>query len=283
MDEPSTAAAQSGAPVVLGVVGQPDVAARSLSPVMHGAAIAKLGLNAYYVPLAVRERAIRKALRGLPRLGFRGVNVTMPYKPVAAEVADTRSDVVERSGVANTLVIDEHGRIHAESTDGLGVVEAIRARGSSLEGAEIVLIGAGGAATEVAHALCAAGAGRLHLWNRTLERAEQLAETLQRVFPAQGIEVHTDVPIHVPAHVLASAIPHEAAAELELTGIRPETLVVDLAYRTDRQPTALVEAAQIRGAACVDGREVLVRQGAASFRLWFGIEPPTEVMHSAVR
>lgn len=270
-------------PVVLGVAGEPEVVARSLSPQMYGAAFAAAGINGFYVPLGIRPGAARKALRSLPRLGFRGANVTMPFKALAAEIADSRSEAVEQMGVANTLVISSDGRIHAEATDGQAVVAlAEQELSHGLQGKSVVLVGAGGAATECAFALGHAGASQISIWNRTPERAENLAERLRTVFPALGVEVRDELPIHVPADLLVSAVPEDAIPEQALFQLAAGKVIVDLAYRSDRQPTALVRTARKCAVAVVDGRQVLVGQGAASFRCWFAFEPPIEEMKRAV-
>lgn len=268
---------------MIGVAGTAAAVANSLSPRMMAAAFAELDLEAYYVPLALRERSAAKALRALPRLGFRGCNVTMPYKRIAAEVAHSRSDVVERSGAANTLVVRDDGTIHAEATDGEAVVAAIADRGVSLAGARIIVVGAGGAAAEAALACADAGATRIDVWNRTRANGEALVDRLRIVAPALELQVHDRMPIREPAHVLLGCVPADAIDPRALAALHEDTLFVDFAYRRDGRPTPMIAAVASRPERCVDGRELLVRQGAASFRHWFGIEAPTKVMSSAVR
>ena len=270
-------------PVVLGVAGSAEVVANSLSPRMMRAAFEALGLDAHYVPLALRDRSAAKALRGLPRLGFRGCNVTMPFKPLAAQVAHSRSETVERTGVANTLVIRPDGTIHAEATDGVAVTDAIAARGVSLEGARVLVVGAGGAALEASVACVDAGVERIDIWNRTRASAEALAAHLRKLAPALALQVHDRMPIREPAHVLIGCVPADAFEPRALTGLHEGTLVVDLAYRRDGRPTPMMVAVSEDPQRGVDGRELLVRQGAVAFREWFGIEAPTEVMQRAVR
>jgi shikimate dehydrogenase len=271
-------------PVLLGVVGAPAVVANSLSPAMFAAAFEARGRVAYYVPLAIRERAARKALRGLARLGFAGANVTMPYKAIAAEMAHTRSALVEQTGVANTLRIDSSGQVHAEATDGLAMAAAVRAAGRDLAGATVTVLGSGGAATEAAYACGAAGARKLRLWNRTPERALALIERLRASYPQLVLELSEELPIDVPADVFVSAVP--AAALAPQAFVSPiaggSTLVVDFAYRADRQPTPLIEVAQRHSQDAVDGRELLVRQAAEAYRVWFDDDPPVEEMSRAV-
>jgi shikimate dehydrogenase len=230
----------------------------------------------------VRERAVRKALRSVPRLGFRGVNVTMPYKHIAAEVADLRSDLVERTGVANTLVVTPAGQLRAEATDGHAVQAAIEASPARLPGADVLLLGAGGAATEAAVACARGGAARITIWNRTPARAHELAAVVRDLHPETTLEVSPRLPIGEAAHIVVGAVPGDAVPESALAQMSSPALVVDLAYRPDRQPTPLIRAALDRGLQTVDGRELLVRQGAASFALWFGFDPPIEVMLRAV-
>lgn len=269
---------------MLGVAGTADVVANSLSPAMFAAAFSAIpDLHGYYVPLAMRERAARKALRGIARMGFHGVNVTMPFKPIAAEVAHSRSAAVERSGVANTLLVTEEGLLHAEATDGLAVIELLAASEIDLPTSTVTLLGAGGAAIDVAWALAGAGVARLQLWNRTIDRARRLAADLQIVHPELVLEVYETLPIHDPARVLVSAVPRDsfdvgAPVPMWHSGLT----VVDLAYRPDRQPTPLLRSAAAAGASCIDGRRVLAHQGAAAFRLWFGQDAPIEVMERAV-
>jgi shikimate dehydrogenase len=270
-------------PAVLGVAGTPDVVANSLSPRMMRAAFEALGIDAHYVPLALRERSAAKALRALPRLGFRGCNVTMPYKPLAAQIAHTRSETVERTGVANTLVIAPDGTIHAEATDGIALRDALVSRDVSLAGERVVLIGSGGVAMEAAVACAELGAGRIDVWNRTRGHAEALADRLRIVAPDLALQVHDRMPIRESARVLLGCVPADALDPRTLSQLHEDTLVVDFAYRRDGRPTPMMTAVAHRPERSVDGRELLVRQGVAAFREWFGVEAPIEVMTSAVR
>ncbi|MEO6867907.1 MAG: hypothetical protein ABI200_07790 [Gaiellales bacterium] len=271
-------------PRVFGVAGTPAAVANSLSPRMMRAAFEALDLDAYYVPLAIRERSASKALRALPRLGFSGCNVTMPYKETAAEVAATCSELVERTGVANTLVVRADGALHAEATDGIAVAAAIRERGVELaDGGRVIVVGAGGAAMEAALACIEAGAREIDIWNRTRSRAEELAARLQKLQPDLQLQVHDRMPIREPAQVLLGCVPADAFDSRALDTLHEGTLVVDLAYRRDGRPTPLMAAVADRPERGVDGREILVRQGAEAFRIWFDIAAPREVMTSAVR
>lgn len=269
-------------PALLGVVGTSAVVANSLSPRMMGAALAELGIDGSYVPLAV-DREPELALRGIGLLGFTGCNVTMPYKQVAAAIADHRSPEVERTGAANTLVVHDDGTIAAAATDGRALVEACAAHDVELAGADVLIVGAGGVAVEAAVACIDVGVRRMHVVNRTRDSAVELARKLHVIAPALELQVHERVPIREAVHVVVGCVPApavQAAAYAELAG---DPSFVDYAYVRSGGPTPMMVAAADRGAAHVDGRELLVRQGAAALRVWFGVEPPIEVMSRAVR
>lgn len=255
---------------------------RSLSPVMFQAAFAARGIRGWYSPLALTEAGARRGLRALPDLGFRGANVTMPFKLLAAEIADTRSDLVQRTGVANTLIVGDDQSIHAEATDGVGVIAALSHRNIELSGADILMLGAGGVARDIACALAAAGAAKIRIWNRNPARASDLCELLQEVQPEMGLEICETLPIGDAAHVVISAVPEHASDGIASKIARVAPVIVDLAYRPDRQHTALASSALARGAQVVEGRELLARQGAASYTHWLGDEAPYKEMLRAI-
>jgi shikimate dehydrogenase len=239
-----------GATRLVGLVGRP--VAGSLSPRMQNAAFAARGLDWAYVPLEVAPAALAEAVRGLPALGFAGANVTMPHKSAAAELCDELDELSRTAGAVNTLVFSA-GRIVGANTDGPAVAGAVEPRG-----ARALVLGRGGAARVVAAALERAGA------------EVRLAARDDAGWPPSGAD----------ATILVNATP--VRDEL-LVEPRPHQQVVDLAYRAGAGPTALVTAARAAGCeTVVDGAEILVRQGAASFELWTGVPAPVEVMRAAV-
>ena len=243
---------------------------------MQNAAFAARGLDWAYVPLPVEPARLEAALAGLAALGFAGANVTVPHKTAVIAFCDELDAVAERAGSVNTIVVRD-GRLLGSSTDGLAVTESV-----GVDGADVLLLGAGGAAQAVATAIVDAGAERLTIAARRAEAAEGLAARLRTVAPAASVEVAgTWPPDAGEATLVVHATP--VRAELILTPGAGQA-VVDLAYRADGRPTALVEAARAVGCAeVVDGLEVLVRQGAASFERWTGVEAPLDVMRAALR
>jgi shikimate dehydrogenase len=261
----------TGATRLVGLIGDP--VAHSLSPRMQNAAFAARGLDWAYVPLHVDADGLEEALRGLPDLGFAGANVTVPHKTAVIPFCDELDAVAERAQSVNTIVVSE-GRLLASSTDGLAVTEAVDAAG-----ANVLVLGAGGAAQAVAVALADAGASSIAVAARRPEGARRLVDFLRE----RGIEAEAAPwpPDGAEATLVVNATPIRDEVPVDL-GAKPA--VVDLAYRADGTPTALVEAARAAGSdPVVDGLEVLVRQGAASFERWTGLPAPVDVMRAALR
>jgi shikimate dehydrogenase len=237
----------SGTTRLVGLLGNP--VSRSVSPRMQNAAFAARGLDWAYVALAVAAGDLEAAVRGLVAVGFAGANVTAPHKRAVVSLCDTLDERSARAGSVNTLVLRE-GRVEGATTDAeiLAEVEAERA----------VVIGAGGAAAAFAAALEERGA-EVRMFSRRGEWP-----------PKAG---RADLVVH------ATPVVDEV-----LFAPGPGHRVIDLAYRPDGRPTALVAAA--RAAGCervVDGLEVLVAQGAASFEHWTGVRAPVDVMRAAAR
>jgi shikimate dehydrogenase len=234
---------------------------------MHNAAFAKLGLDWRYVKLPVPPELFERTVRALPGSGYRGANVTIPHKLAALALADSASEAARKIGAANTLTFGDDG-IEADNTDAGGFLDAL---GEPPAGRRALVLGAGGAARAVVWALAQAGAADVSIWNRTPERAEELASAfgaraVQRPAPADIIVNATSVGLH------EGALPLD---ELDRPGI-----AVELVYGSE---TPFASWAREGGARVVDGLEVLVRQGALSFRCWTGLEPPLDLMREAAR
>ena len=247
--------------------------AHSRSPQVHNAALAAVGLDGWrYLRLPLPPDLFEETVRALPAAGFRGVNVTIPHKHAALALADRASDAARAIGAANTLTFED-GAIVADNTDAPGLLAALP---ESPRGRTALVLGAGGAGRAAAWALATAGA-QVAIWNRTPERARTLAAELgvravDVAEPAEILVNCTSVGLHDPAATF-KALPIEA------DDLGAGSLVVDMVYRAGR--TRLLEAASARGARVVDGLEVLVAQGAASFERWTGLEAPREAMRAA--
>ena len=258
---------------LVGLIGDP--VEHSLSPLMQNAAFAAVALDWAYVPLPVKRERLEEAVAGLEALGFAGANVTIPHKTAVVGFCDELDDVAARAGSVNTLVVRD-GRVLGSSTDGPAVVGLVEA-----EGAHVLVLGAGGGAQAAATSLGDAGAASIAVAARDAERAHALAVRLRTLFPQQEVSAETDwPPPSGDATVLLNATPIRDEVLVQPSA---EQQVVDLAYRQDRSETALVRAAREAGCArVVDGLEVLLAQGAASFERWTGAEAPIGVMRAAL-
>jgi shikimate dehydrogenase len=258
---------------LVGLIGDP--VSHSLSPRMQNAAFAARGLDWTYVPLEVSAKRLEDAVAGLVALGFAGANVTIPHKTAVVAYCDELDDVAERAGSVNTLVV-RAGHVLGSSTDGSAVASLVDAADAS-----VLVLGAGGAAQAVSTALLDAGARELVVAARDAERAHALTARLRTLLPNH--EVRTD---EWPATFTSASLVVNATPVWDrcLVPLAAKQQVVDLAYRSDGVPTAHVAAAQqAKCARIVDGLDVLVEQGAASFERWTGISAPCEVMRAAVR
>jgi shikimate dehydrogenase len=257
----------------LGVCGWP--VAHSLSPRMHAAALAQAGLPDWrYARLPIPPELFAETVRALPAAGFRGVNVTIPHKEAALAVADEATSTAAAIGAANTLSCGPDGRILADNTDAAGLLDALP---WDVRNRTALVLGAGGSARAVVWALLGAGAD-VAVWNRTAERAAGLAGDLgaravRTPGPFDVLVNCTSVGLHDPDATF-KALPVDADS------LVAGRLVVDLVYRPGG--TRLLEAASARGAVVVDGLEILVAQGAASFERWTGMTAPRQAMREAV-
>lgn len=258
-----------------GVTGDP--VSHSRSPAMHEAAFAALGLEAEYQLLPLTAELFDETVRAMPGSGFSGINVTIPHKSAALAVADTASDAARAIGAANTLTFSD-GAIHADNTDAPGMIAAI----GTVSGSALVL-GAGGTARAAVWALKDAGAA-VSVWNRTAERAAGLAEEfgVDHVDSTGGGGGH-DLIVNTTTVGMGGDEDEDSVLEalaLELSAIRSDAVVVDFVYREGGSP--LTNAARAHGLRVVDGPELLARQGALSFEIWWNRPAPLEAMRAAL-
>ena len=270
----------SGSTTLVGLIGDP--VCHSLSPQMQNAAFQELGLDWVYVPLRVAvdvPGSVARALRGLAALSFRGANVTIPHKTAVSAAVDRLTDVARRAGSVNTVIVEPDGSLLGDSTDGLAVVEGL---GAALGGGDlpraVTVLGAGGSARAAAEALARAGC-EVAVLARRREAASALVAEL-------GLPLVTALESDPGgARLVVNCTPLGGARhpdELPAVDLDDCLGVCDLAYRPDGRPTPLADAAAARGVPLVDGLEVLVRQGAASFEIWTGVRAPLEVMRASL-
>ena len=261
----------------LGVLGWP--VAHSRSPAIQNAALEAAGLGAswHYQLLPVPPELFEETVQALPAMGFRGVNVTIPHKQAALALATDASDRARAIGAANTLLFQDDGSIWADNTDAPALIDAVEQH-IPVSGSSALVLGAGGTARAAVWALEKAGSD-ITIWNRTAQRASELAASFGARTVSDPGSVATDVLINCTSVGLHDGDELEALVG-SAEQLRHHRLVVDFVYRTDSTP--LLRAAHTVGVPTVDGLELLIGQGAIAFELFTGVAAPVAAMRAAV-
>jgi len=281
----NTPGAITGHTTLVGVMGWP--VKHSLSPTMHNAAFAESGLDWVYVPLPVYPDHVGEAVRGLRALGFAGANVTVPHKQAVLAHLDEVSRAAQVIGAVNTIVVRD-GVLYGDNTDAAGFVASLHETGFDPAGTYCALLGAGGAARAVVHALADAGALQVCIYNRSISRAGDLCRDMAKFHSGVRFEpmslkdvasIHDDIDLLVNTTPLGMWPATEVSpwpGDLPIPG---HLTVCDLVYNP--QETLFLTQARAVGAEIVDGLGMLVHQGAAAFELWTGRPAPLETMRGA--
>lgn len=267
----------TGATIVVGVAGAPVT--HSLSPLIHNAWIAAARLDAVYVAFPVPADGFAAFATSLRGGIVRGLNVTLPFKETALELADLAGQLAEKSGASNLLTFGADGRITARNTDGPGMLDAIAIQAPGFDPASgpAVILGGGGAARGAAAALLMAGAPAVRLINRTRERVLTMARALGPLATGYGFEEHRvalkDAAVIINATALG--LGGGPGPQIDFAAAPREAVVMDMVYKP--LDTQFLQAARAAGHRTVDGLEMLIRQAAPSFEAFFGRPPPEEV------
>lgn len=259
-----------------GVIGSPI--AHSRSPQIHGHWLATMGLPGHYVPMDVRPDDLADVLRTLPRAGFKGVNITIPHKVSALDLADIVTDRARTMGAANTITFQEDGAIHADNTDGHGFIRNLQEAPCDWrpEAGSAAVLGAGGAARAVIAALLDEGVPEILLSNRTRARADALAQEFGPQVRVIDWDRAGDMLGEAATVVNTTSLGMQGHPPLEvpLGGLRPGTVVTDIVYAPLRTP--LLEQAERLGCHTVDGLGMLLYQAVPGFERWFGACPKVD-------
>jgi len=259
---------------VAAVIGSP--VRHSLSPALHNAAFAQLGLDWVYVALDVEAGEAQRAIDAMRVFGLGGLSVTMPHKEAVAGAVDELDPAAAALRSVNTVVPRPDGTLVGHSTDGAGFVASLAAQGVSVAGRTVCLLGAGGAARAIADALARSGAAQVSVVNRTRSSADDTAALAGRVGVAGVATDIRDADIVVNATSVGmggSDLPCDPAL------LRAGQVVADIVYHP--RLTGLLAAAASVGATTVDGLGMLVHQAALQQQLWHGTLPDTPTMTSA--
>lgn len=258
-----------------------DPVSHSLSPSFQNAAFQEAGVDGVYLALRCGATEVPGLIRGIARADGAG-NVTLPHKEEAAKAVEEPSEFVLLTGACNTFWLED-GRIHGENTDIAGFRGAVLSLlGKSAAGLRILLLGAGGGARGVLAGLVQDGVGEVILWNRTKERADRLAGELGggRATSVPSIAEVEDTTFDLVVNTTALGLAAEDRLPIDLERLRDPGAVLDIAYHPAETP--LVHRARELGIPAADGGEMLILQGAESFRLWWDRQPSLSVMRGAL-
>ena len=252
--------------------------------VMEEAAYTALGLNYRYITMKVTPDGFADAMRAVRAIHMKGVNLTMPHKIKVLPYLDELSPAANIIGAVNTVVVRENGTLFGENTDGKGFVEALLRYGESPRGKNIVILGAGGAARAIAVECALAGASKITVVNRTVERARELADLIRTKTASQAVAVGwemgqgipPDTGILVNATSIGLGEDRENRPGIDYDTIQKHMTVSDVVFNPS--DTLFLQAAAKRGAKTVNGLGMLACQGARNFALWTGLEAPLQVM-----
>ena len=259
-----------------GVIGHPI--AHSRSPLLHGHWLRRYGIKGHYIPLDVAPADLSDVLRTLPRMGFVGVNITIPHKEAILKIADIITDRAALIGAANTLIYRKDGRIHADNTDGAGFIANLRQNAPHWDPTRgpAAVFGAGGAARAVVAALIEVGVPEIRIANRTRPRADALRSDFgAKVMVSEWVQAANMLDGAVTVvNTTALGMTGKPEFRVPLDGLNSDAVVNDLVY-TPLMTQFLAEAKD-RGCTVVDGLGMLLHQAAPGFERWFGRRPEVD-------
>ncbi len=259
-----------------GVIGLP--VSHSRSPRLHNHWLQKYGIHGQYVPLSLKHADLEEAIRALPKLGFVGVNVTIPHKETVLWLADLVTDRAALIGAANTLVFRSDGTLYADNTDGYGFLENLRKSAPDWkpEAGPAAVIGSGGAARAVVASLMEIGVPEIRVSNRNKARAD----TLRSEFGARIIVYdwvwagNTMDGAKLVVNATSLGMKGKPEFRVSLDALSPEAVVTDLVY-TPLETRFLRHATKI-GCTVVDGLGMLLHQAVPAFERWFNKRPDVD-------
>ncbi len=277
-------------PLKYGVVGWP--VEHSLSPAMHNAAFAELGLNAEYQLIPIPPADVISRMRKLPHRDFSGWNVTVPHKAAAAQCVDKIDPPAELVNSVNTVTVEpDTGELSGYSTDGYGLEMALKEHfGFSAQGGRLAFIGGGGATCATAVHMALQGADEIVLLNRSIDKIERIVAIIDANAPAcrtrcislkAAPETIRNALKDIPLAVQSTSLGLHADDPLPIPPflLPPHCRVMDMIYGD----TPFLKALRQESRKTADGLSMLLYQGARSFTLWTGREAPVETMRSALK
>ena len=279
----------TGKTKLLGVIGEPIE--HSLSPVMHNAAIAQMGVDYVYLPFPIKTADLGVAIAGFAAMGLQGFSVTIPHKQAIISLLSDVSAIAKLTGAVNTVWRTEQGW-SGTNTDVEGFVAPLQALNRDWSQTTPVILGHGGAARAVVVGCTQLGCSEIHIVGRNVQKLSQFQqswanaplpitlnvhrwEELPELLPQADLVVNS-TPVGMYPNVEQS--PLDAAA-MQL--LRPSAIAYDLIYTPN--PTQFLQQAKEQGAVAIDGLEMLVQQGAAALKIWVEQTPPVDIMRRSLQ
>lgn len=271
---------------LVGVFGDP--VDENPTGVMEEAAFEALGLPFRYLTIRVQQEDLADAVKALRAFGMRGINLTIPHKISVIPHLDELTEAARIIGAVNT-VINENGKLIGENTDGKGMLQSFSENGCEVKGRHLVILGAGGAARAIAVEAALAGAKKVTVINRTLEKGQELAGMIRSRtgveavalawVPGMSMPRDTDILVNGTSIGLYPDVGNRP--DIDYDSISPQMVVSDVVFNDPN--TLFLQAAAARGAKTINGLGMLANQGAVNFRLWTGREAPVDVMERTLK
>ncbi len=252
--------------LVTGIIGYPLKI--TLSPPMHNSAFKALGIDGIYVQLPVKEEKLKEAVQGLAALGFRGFNVTIPYKKQVMKYLDEISDDALSVDAVNTVLIEEN-KLKGCNTDTYGFEESLNRYKINLKNKKIMLIGAGGVAYACSYIINKKNPANFVITDIIEEKAKKLA----KIYQADKISAQNTEKLAVESDIILNATPVDLQDKL-LPLLKKDSVYYDINYKFNKK--------EQKGVKVVNGSLMLVLQGARAFSIWTGQDAPVEVMKKAI-
>lgn len=272
----------SGYTQLIGLIATPI--RHSISPKMHNAAFAKLGLDYAYLAFEIDPPQLEDTVKGLKAMGIRGFNVSMPYKTSIIDYLDELSPAATLCQAVNT-VVNEDGKLIGHMTDGSGLIRALKDEGYDIRGKKITVVGCGGAGKAIQIQAALYGVAELAIFNRSCEKGEQVTNLIneQTTCKATFYELNNEDVLKeqlADSYLLINAT-SIGMADLEgesfinnLSALHSDLIVCDIIYNPSK--TKLLEQAESVGCQTINGVGMIIYQGAEAFKLWTGKDMPLE-------
>ena len=276
----------SGTTKLFGLIGSP--VSHSASPAMQNYGFQACGVDGAYLAFDIKEEEVPEFVKSMRLLNIQGCNVTMPNKTAAAQNMDELSPAAELIGAVNTIV-NRDGKLYGHITDGEGFVANLKDHGIGVEGKDIVIFGAGGAATAIQVQCALDGAREISIFNikdAFFERTLQTAEKIRKAVPECVVNVYDiadtakmteeiqDSDIFANATIVGMKPMDDQSVVKDLSAFRPGLVVADAVYNPEE--TKLLREAKEAGCTCIGGKGMLLWQGVAAFKLYTGQDMPVE-------